>query len=134
MVHGSLPTGTLTCLAADSKITFKGMTVALPAGTFVGLQVSITNPTYSYTPGKFIIETLRKDTQYVYDQRYINGILVEPGPITDISLLALDSSITIVKRKDMWLKLSFKPKNSIPAGGKIILTFPSLFSIVVSEF
>jgi len=103
-VHGFTPTGTLICTSFDNKIVFNGMTQDLSAGTFIGLRVAITNPTYTQTPDDFIVETLRGSTQYVYDQRFITGLEIAPGVINNIILGAHDSNLKVTKTKEMWLK------------------------------
>ena len=77
---------------------------------------------------------MRTDTQFIYDQRKVSSLVIQPGEISEIALSAFDSTTEVARRKDMWLKLAFKPKNTIAAGGVIVFTFPPLFDVIERNF
>lgn len=130
-VNGITIQGKLSCQTQGNNIYLKGISASIPALQSCGISISMINPKVSGKTLNFDMYILRADTTAVYDQKTsIPGVPITPGKISNIAL-TLNNPIAIqAKGKIMDYKLTFLPKNPLPAGSVISLEFPVAFPVV----
>ncbi|EWS71333.1 hypothetical protein TTHERM_000331066 (macronuclear) [Tetrahymena thermophila SB210] len=116
---------TLTCQNnGDNVLIFSGISNSLSPNTYT-LQVrNITNPTYTGFFNQFVLECLYPGTNNVLMLFYnsLTGITINPGQVKSVSISGNPLNMNL--RIDY--TILFTPTNTVPQGGKIQITFPSL--------
>ncbi|KAL4449717.1 hypothetical protein ABPG74_008090 [Tetrahymena malaccensis] len=116
---------TLTCTNnGDNVLIFSGISNSLTPNTYT-LQVrNITNPTYTGFFNQFVLECLYPGTNNVLMLFYnsLTGITINPGQVKSVSISGNPLNMNL--RIDY--TILFTPTNTVPQGGKIKITFPSL--------
>ncbi|CAD8123188.1 unnamed protein product [Paramecium sonneborni] len=127
--------GNIVCkLLEGSRVQVSGFSNDITSGSEVGIQISLTNPSYSQVTSTFIIAAYRYGTSIIYTWKTgINGIQILPGLIKDISLLPLQK-VRLATDKVIDYQLKFLATNSLPAGSAIMIKFPITFQLVEPPF
>lgn len=129
-IESSFIPGSLSCSSTDTSVLMAGISQDLQIGSEYGIYISATNPPHSGITGTFMIETGRNGTFTVLDRRdSIEGIYIDPGVISDISLKPYNTDWVISKNKKMLYRLKFLLKNPIDLDGYIILYFSNSFQM-----
>ena len=131
-VEDYTPSGDLTCLTDSSgqAVKLTGLSEDISAERDIAIRVQATNPSYVLTTSTFKIESGRNNTNTVYEYSLtVPGVTITPSPINSISLLAVDSTTTLARSKQVYYELKFTPSNTIAQGGTIEIQFNNNFNL-----
>ncbi|CAD8173591.1 unnamed protein product [Paramecium pentaurelia] len=126
--------GNIVCkLLEGSRVQVSGFSNDIIAGSEVGIQISLTNPSYSQVTSTFTIAAYRQGTSIIYTWKTgINGIQILPGLIKDITLLPMQK-VRLATQKIVDYQLKFLPTNSLSKGSAIMIKFPNTFKLDGSQ-
>ena len=134
-IGGKIIRGRLVCESTgDNFIDVTGFKDKFPAGTTIGIVVTLRNPRYAHTTGNFGIAIMRLFTQVMYDRKLdIIGVSITPGRMWDVQVLQVDSAFTQTRNKIMQFMMKFRPTNPMTANSMIKMQFPASFIVFPSS-
>jgi histone deacetylase 6 len=129
-INGKTLKGNLICEQVGNQVKVTGLAQEVFPDTEIGVRVSVTNPAFTGSSGSFTVETGRNSTNTVYERKTnIAGVTIEPGQITGVRFVPVDSSIVLATSKPVLYNLKFVTFNPCEQGGKVEVVFNSNFNM-----
>ena len=133
-INGVTVAGIFTCNTIGQNIYVYGLQEYLVASSFVGMTISLGNPTYVKTTSTFTFATYRANTTVMYDQGTgISGVSITAGLVNNITFTQVNPTAIAAQGKDMDYILKFTPTNQLYNLTVITIQFPPTFVIDVSS-
>jgi histone deacetylase 6 len=128
-INGKTLQGDLSCEQTGNKVKVLGLVQEVFPNTEVGVRVSLTNPSFSGSPGMLTVETGRASTNTIYERiTNIPSPVIEPGQITGVRLTPVDTSAVLATSKPVLYNLKFTTANTC-SQGKVEVEFNSDFNM-----